>query len=50
MVGLCLQYLSTLVIRAHGRPTFFTIDRSGDLALAEWFALRGAPDAESDAA
>ena len=50
MVGLCLQYLSTLVIRAHGRPTFFTIDRSGDGALAEWFAQRGAPDAESDAA
>jgi len=40
MVGLCLQYLSTLVLKAHGRPAFFTIDRSGDAALAAWFAAR----------
>lgn len=37
MVGLCLQYLSTLVLKAHGRPTFFTIDRSGDTSIAAWF-------------
>ncbi|MEM1371651.1 MAG: glycosyltransferase family 2 protein, partial [Pseudomonadota bacterium] len=38
MVGLCLQYLSTLVLKAHGRPAFFTVDRSRDAALAAWFA------------
>lgn len=37
MLGMALQYLSTLVLKAHGKPTFFTIDRSGDLALAFWF-------------
>ncbi|WP_299841376.1 glycosyltransferase [uncultured Jannaschia sp.] len=42
MVGLCLQYLSTLVLKAHGKPTFFTIDRSGDARLVEWFAHRSA--------
>lgn len=40
MLGLCLQYLATLVLKAHGRPTFFTIDRSSDLKLKEWFALQ----------
>ncbi|MEL6482265.1 MAG: glycosyltransferase family 2 protein [Pseudomonadota bacterium] len=50
MVGLCLQYLSTLVLKAHGRPTFFTIDRSADHALSEWFARRGAEGSESNAA
>ena len=40
MVGICLQYLSTLVLKAHGRPTFFTIDRSGDRKLAEWLETR----------
>jgi glycosyltransferase involved in cell wall biosynthesis len=40
MVGLCLQYLSTLVLKAHGEPTFFSIDRSGDARLAAWFSQR----------
>lgn len=50
MVGLCLQYLSTLVLKAHGRPAFFTIDRSGDAALAAWFAERRKGDAAQDVA
>ncbi len=37
MLGLCLQYLATLVLKAHGRPTFFTIDRSGDHVLKAWY-------------
>ena len=41
MIGICLEYLSTLVLKAHGRPTFFTIDRSGDAALDEWFSALG---------
>lgn len=36
MIGICLQYLSTLVLKAHGRPTFFTINRSGDGKIANW--------------
>lgn len=38
MLGLCLQYLATLVLKAHGRPTFFTIDRSSDQTLQDWYA------------
>lgn len=37
MIGIVLQYLSTLVLRAHGRPTFFVIDRSTDSRLANYF-------------
>lgn len=37
MLGIALQYLSTLVLKAHGKPTFFTVDRSCDGALLEWF-------------
>lgn len=40
MMGLCLQYLSTLVLKAHGRPTFFTINRSQDVYILEWFERR----------
>ena len=40
MVGLCLQYLSTLALKAHGKPTFFTIDRSGDARISAWYAQR----------
>jgi glycosyltransferase involved in cell wall biosynthesis len=38
IIGIALQYLSTLVQRAHGRPTFFVIDRSGDRRLSRFFA------------
>lgn len=43
MLGIALQYLSTLILKAHGKPTFFTIDRSSDPALASWFAQRPVP-------
>lgn len=47
MLGICLQYLSTLVLKAHGRPTFFTIDRSADPTVLEWLENRALP-AEAD--
>ncbi len=37
MQGITLQYLSALVLRAHGKPSFFVIDRSRDEALARYF-------------
>lgn len=33
LLGVILEYLSTLVLRAQGRPTFFVVDRSTDAAL-----------------
>ncbi len=38
MLGITLKYLSTLVLKAHGKPLFFTIDRSRDVQLAAWFS------------
>jgi undecaprenyl-phosphate 4-deoxy-4-formamido-L-arabinose transferase len=40
LLGVALEYISMLVARAHGRPLFFTIDRSADTALVEYFGLR----------
>ena len=37
MLGLALQYTLTLVLKAHGKPTFFTVDRSADARIARWF-------------
>jgi len=37
LVGIALQYLSTLVLRAHGQPTFFVIDRASDRHLQPFF-------------
>jgi glycosyltransferase involved in cell wall biosynthesis len=37
MQGITLQYLSALVLRAHGKPSFFVVDRSRDEALARYF-------------
>lgn len=50
MLGICLQYLSTLVLKAHGRPTFFTIDRSQDVEIAKWLEKRSDRQARSEAA
>jgi polyisoprenyl-phosphate glycosyltransferase len=36
MLGIALQYLSSMILRVHGKPTFFTIDRSADAVAAEW--------------
>lgn len=37
MVALALEYLSTLVQASHGKPLFFTVDRSVDARLAGYF-------------
>jgi glycosyltransferase involved in cell wall biosynthesis len=37
MLGVTLQYLSALVLRAHGKPAFFVIDRSRDEILSRFF-------------
>lgn len=50
MLGICLQYLSTLVLKAHGRPTFFTIDRSQDDRILNWLEARRKETAKSEAA
>lgn len=35
LMGLLLQYVSSLVLRAHGKPSYFLIDRSRDALIAE---------------
>lgn len=50
MLGICLQYLSTLVLKAHGRPTFFTIDRSQDRVILEWLQSRSNTPSKSHVA
>lgn len=35
LMGLLLQYVSSLVLRAHGKPSYFLIDRSRDSLIAE---------------
>jgi glycosyltransferase involved in cell wall biosynthesis len=34
LVGILLQYVSTLVLRAHGKPSYFLVDRSRDALIA----------------
>jgi polyisoprenyl-phosphate glycosyltransferase len=41
MIGIALQYLSTLVLQAHGKPKFFVVDRSSDAELAAYFERKG---------
>lgn len=35
LVGILLQYVSTLVLRAHGKPSYFLVDRSRDALVAQ---------------
>lgn len=37
MLGLLMEYVSALVLRAHGKPLFFVIDRSSDDVLIDYF-------------
>ena len=37
LIGLALDYLSILVQKAHGRPQYFTVDRSIDEKLKDIF-------------
>ncbi|MEX0409763.1 glycosyltransferase [Aquibium sp. LZ166] len=38
LLGIVLEYLSFLILRAHGKPLYFTIDRSSDAVLHAYFA------------
>lgn len=38
MLGIVLEYMSVLILRAHGRPLYFVIDRSSDAVLRQHFA------------
>lgn len=37
LLGIILEYISMLVLRAHGKPLFFVVDRSGDQVLKDYF-------------
>lgn len=37
LLGIILEYISTLVQRAHGKPVFFIVDRDSDSQLREFF-------------
>lgn len=41
LVSAALEYLSILVLRAQGKPTFFVVDRSGDTAIASYLKETG---------
>lgn len=40
MISVLLEYISILVLAAHGKPVFFVVDRSSDKKLAEFFEMR----------
>jgi len=40
MIALILEYISILVLSAHGKPLFFVVDRSSDKTLIEYFTKR----------
>jgi len=44
LLGVVLEYLSTLLLQSQGKPTFFVVDRTRDAILREFFA-RQAPHA-----
>jgi undecaprenyl-phosphate 4-deoxy-4-formamido-L-arabinose transferase len=37
MIALILEYMSVLVLSAHGKPLFFVVDRASDKRLVEYF-------------
>lgn len=41
LITAVLEYLSILVLRAQGKPTFFVVDRSRDAAIASYFKESG---------
>ena len=40
MIAVILEYISILVLSAHGKPLFFVVDRSSDKKLVEYFKSR----------
>ncbi len=43
-MGIILEYLALLVLNAHGKPIFFTIDRRSDALLFDYFGKSRDPD------
>jgi len=39
-IGIILEYLALLVMNAHGKPIFFTIDRRSDTLLVDYFSKK----------
>lgn len=37
MLGLVMEYMSTLMLRSNGRPLFFTVDRASDRIVRDYF-------------
>ena len=40
LIGILLEYLALLVMNAHGRPIFFSIDRRSDTLLTDYFSRK----------
>jgi undecaprenyl-phosphate 4-deoxy-4-formamido-L-arabinose transferase len=40
LLGIVLEYIALLVLRAHGKPIFFIADRHSDAVLVDYFAKR----------
>lgn len=51
LLGVVLEYLSTLLLQSQGKPAFFVVDRTKDAILRQFFALQethaAAPSASS---
>jgi len=43
MLGVALEYMSVILLKTQGRPTFLVIDRSQDHPLKEWMEQRKSP-------
>ncbi|MBK79767.1 MAG: hypothetical protein CMQ43_02450 [Gammaproteobacteria bacterium] len=41
LAGLVLEHMTILLMKSHGKPTFFEVDRDQDSVLREWFERRG---------
>jgi len=39
MIGIALEYISILLVRSHGKPLFFAVDRSSDMELRRHLGL-----------
>ena len=38
MLSIALEYVSSLLLVAHGKPIFFVVDRRSDAVLASYFS------------
>jgi len=45
MIGVVLEYISIMLVRSHGKPLFFAVDRSSDAQLKSHFEAQGTVEA-----